>query len=162
MRLLGIDFGTKRLGVAVAMEEGRYLFPRDTLEAATPDGGLAALLALAADEGSEAFILGLPLNADGSEGPMAAAARKFGARLVIEGRRPLHFVDERYSSQEAEEQLRERYPKDTRKRRLLRDRGAAVIILRTFLEHGDIERWGEDEAQAYLAALPPKDATPPA
>lgn len=151
MSLLGVDYGTKRLGVAVAKEEGRYVFPRDTVDGTEPERGLAEIAALAREEAAEAIVLGLPLNADGSAGPMAERARRFGARLVLLTGRPVHLVDERYSSQEAEERLRDRYPKDTRKRRRLRDRGAAVIILRTFLEHGALERVDAEGAERLLA-----------
>ena len=136
--ILAVDFGTKRLGVAVTDAERRFVLPRDTIVRTILSADLEVLRKLCSDDAVGEIALGLPLNADGTEGPMAAAARAFGAALTEALALPVLFVDERYTSEEAEERLRERYPKDTRKRRALRDRGAAVLILRTYLDHGPI------------------------
>lgn len=134
--VLAVDFGTKRLGVAVTDPERRFTLPRDTVVRTALPEDLEALRRLCEEDGVGSIVVGLPLNADGSEGPMAAAARAFGAALGEASGRPVEFVDERYTSEEAEERLMLRYPRDTRRRRALRDRGAAVLILRTFLDHG--------------------------
>lgn len=137
--VLAIDFGTKRMGVAVSDATRNFVFPRDTIVRSGPEADFAALLALIQDDGVGEVALGLPLNADGSEGPMAKTVREFGQKLAEAAGLPVRLVDERYSSLEAEERLREQFPRDTRRRKSLRDRGAAVIILRTFLEHGPLE-----------------------
>ncbi len=139
--VLGIDFGKKRIGIAVTDPERRFTFGRDTLAA---DGKTDAVrvAAVARAEGATLIALGLPLNVDGSEGPMAALVRKFGAELTAASGLPAAFVDERYTSIEADEHLRERFPRDTRARRAMKDRAAAILILRTFLEHGPIRGSG--------------------
>lgn len=136
--VLSIDYGTKRVGLAVSDATRAYVFPRDTMLRSTPTEEAAYLRALCREDGIELLAVGLPLNADGTEGPMAAAARKYAADLTSALEVPHVLVDERYTSQEAEEHLRETYPKDTRKRRQMRDRVAAVIILKTFLDHGPV------------------------
>jgi len=147
--VLAIDYGTKRVGLAVTDDGRTYLFPRDTMLRSTTAAELDHIRALCAEDGVGLIAMGLPINADGSYGPMARAAADYAA-LLTEGLEIPHvFVDERYTSQEAEETLRERYPRDTRKRRQMRDRAAAVIILRTFLEHGSV------------AAPPPVQGPPP-
>lgn len=134
--VLAIDFGTKRLGVAVSDRERSFVFARETITRTTPERDLAALAEVARDDGVDLVVVGLPLNADGSEGPMAKAAREFAARLTAVLGLGTTFADERYTSIEADEKLRERFPRDTRKRKALRDRVAATLILRTWLEHG--------------------------
>lgn len=137
--VLALDYGTKRVGLAVTDATRAYVFPRETLLRSTAEAEVDHLKTLCREDGVDLLAVGLPINADGSHGPMAAAARKYAAELTAAlGVRHV-FVDERYTSQEAEEYLRETYPKDTRKRRQMRDRAAAVIILRTFLEHGALD-----------------------
>ncbi|MAG58215.1 MAG: Holliday junction resolvase RuvX [Planctomycetes bacterium] len=134
--VLALDYGTKRVGVAVTDSDRRYVFPRDTLTRTTPEDDLAALRAIVGDDGVDLMVVGVPFNADGTEGPMAKTAREWGGKLAEALGLPCEWVDERYTSQEAEEGLRETYPKNTRKRRMLRDRAAAVLILKTWMEHG--------------------------
>ena len=137
--VLGVDFGTKRIGLAVSDPDRVHVFPRETLRRGEMAEDLATLRQLCEEDAVELIALGLPLNADGSEGGMCTAARQFGARLVLELGLDLVFVDERYSSIEADERLRELHPRDPRRRRQMRDRAAAAIILRSFLEAGAYE-----------------------
>lgn len=135
--VLGVDYGTKRIGLAVTDPLRNFVFGRETL---LREGGDDArrVAEVARTEGAELLAVGLPLNADGSEGPMAAAARAFGAAVSAASGLRCVFVDERYTSIEADEKLKARFPKDTRRRRALRDKAAAILILRTFLEHGPL------------------------
>jgi putative Holliday junction resolvase len=136
--VLAIDYGTRRVGLAVTDATRTYVFPRETMRRSTPAAEAAQLAALCRDDAVELLAVGLPINADGTHGPMTEAARAYAAVLTAALGVPHVFVDERYTSQEAEEYLRQTYPKDTRKRRRMRDRAAAVIILRTFLEYGPL------------------------
>ena len=133
---MALDYGTKRVGVAVTDGERRYIFPRETMLRSTSEEEVRVLRKVCDADGVDLLVVGLPINADGTEGPMAAAARDFGGGLAEGLGVPLEMVDERYTSEEAEEHLREQFPRDTRKRRSLRDRTAALIILKTWLEHG--------------------------
>lgn len=137
--VLGIDFGTKRIGLAVSDAGRTFVFSRPTLERRGAAQDLEHLAQLCREERVELVALGLPLNADGSEGEMCRAVRSFRERLARHCALPVCLVDERYSSLEADERLREAHPKDTRKRRALRDQAAAALILRSFLDEGAYE-----------------------
>ena len=134
--LLAIDYGSKRIGLAVTDPDRSFIFTRPTLERSTPEADFTAIAALCAEDSVDLLVVGLPINVDGTEGPMAVTVRAFAKDLSDHTGLPATFADERYSSQEADEHLRETHGRNTRKRRALRDRAAAAIILRTYLEHG--------------------------
>ena len=99
-RLIGVDHGTRRVGVAVGDSETGMAFPRPAVLAG--DGALDAILELARDESAERVVVGLPLNMDGSEGRQAGLARAFGARLQARGME-VAYCDERLTSWQASE-----------------------------------------------------------
>jgi putative Holliday junction resolvase len=134
--ILGLDFGTKRLGVAVTDRERRFVFARPTRPRAGLEADCAFLKSLADSEGVDLVVIGLPLHAGGEEGAMASEARRFGAEVGRALGLPVAFVDERFTSLDAEETLRARFPRDTRARRARRDQVAASLILQTYLESG--------------------------
>ena len=76
-RVIGVDHGLRRVGVAVGDEETGMAFPRSVLPTGTASERIQEL---AVAEGTSRVVVGLPLNIDGSEGAQAAAARAFGAR----------------------------------------------------------------------------------
>jgi putative pre-16S rRNA nuclease len=101
-RVIGVDHGLRRVGVAIGDEETGMAFPRPgapTREAAERIHGLATA------EGTIRVVVGLPLNIDGSEGEQAAAARDFGASLEGLGLE-VTFSDERLTTWEAEQRSR--------------------------------------------------------
>jgi len=130
---IGVDYGSKRTGLAVGTKAGRFVLPLTTIQtqgAAEADARI--VLELCLDYEVEAFVVGLPLNMDGSEGPQAKLTRVFGDALARAAGKPVHYWDERLSSFAAEDALHEK--ELTRKRR--RDqvnRVAAQIILEGFL-----------------------------
>jgi putative Holliday junction resolvase len=101
-RVIGVDHGRRRVGVAVGDEETGMAFPRDVIPARD---AAAALGRIAAEEGTKRVVLGLPLNMDGSEGPQAATARAFGRELTSIGL-DVTLADERLTSWDAEERTR--------------------------------------------------------
>ena len=131
---LGIDYGGKRIGLAVSDAGGKMALPLTTLQShGTVDQHAAAVLAASDDFDIEAFVVGLPLNMDGTEGKQAKLARRFGAELQRASRKPVHFADERLSSQAAAELLRPAgLTRKKRKHRL--DRIAAKVMLQDFLD----------------------------
>jgi putative Holliday junction resolvase len=131
--LLACDYGRRRVGLAVSDPSESFVFPRETLQRRSLADDIEALRALCREDGVEALVVGLPLNADGSEGGMVQEARAFGDHIAAELDLPVVYWDERYTSIEADERLRERH-RDPKKRRALRDREAAAIILRTYLD----------------------------
>jgi putative Holliday junction resolvase len=111
MRLLGIDLGDKRTGIALADTVTAIATPIDLLEVpiARRDGAdlLAAIMRACERELGPAttpgeIVLGLPLNMDGSEGPRAKLVRAFGARLAAATGRAVRLHDERLTSAEAD------------------------------------------------------------
>jgi putative Holliday junction resolvase len=102
--VIGLDHGSKRIGVAVGDEEIGQAFARPALLRRNVAADLAQIAALAAAERTTRVVVGLPRNMDGSEGAQAAAARAFGAQLGTIGLE-VDFVDERLSSWQAGEDL---------------------------------------------------------
>ncbi len=131
-RLLGLDHGTRRIGVAVADLETGMAFARRAIQRRNLDHDLALVRELCTSEGVEQVVIGLPLNMDGSEGPQAAAARGFGARLAEIGLEVV-FEDERLSSWEAAERLAASGRKLDRGSGEL-DSTAARVILQQYLD----------------------------
>lgn len=134
-RILAIDYGRVRHGLAVSDGLGMAGHPLPALQrnrnASAQD--LAALRRVVDEHDVRRLVIGLPLNMDGSEGPMAAEARAFAAVLERELGLPVLLEDERLSTDEAESLLREGglRPSD---RKALRDSVAAAVILRSVLD----------------------------
>ncbi len=102
--VIGLDHGSRRIGVAVGNEETRQAFPRPALLRRNVTADLEQIAALAGSEGTSRIVVGLPRNMDGSEGAQAVAARAFGEQLTAIGLEVV-FVDERLTSWQAGEQL---------------------------------------------------------
>ncbi|HOO76508.1 MAG TPA: Holliday junction resolvase RuvX [bacterium] len=132
-RILGIDYGEKRMGLALSDPLGITAQPLETLEVESLGKTLKSLEALLGEKEVERVVIGLPLNMDGSEGAMAARARKFGARLQGRTGRPVDYWDERLTSVASERVLIEAGLSRDRRRRTA-DRLAAALILASYLE----------------------------
>jgi putative Holliday junction resolvase len=105
MRWLGIDFGERRIGVAISDPEGRLAVPLTTLERTSDRAAVGELAALARREEVGALAVGEPRNLDGSRGEAAERARGFAAKLARATGLPLELVDEALTSVEAAERL---------------------------------------------------------
>jgi putative holliday junction resolvase len=132
MHCLGIDYGEKRIGLSYGDKLG-VAVPLPALTAATAEKRQTALATLVRARGITDFVLGLPLNMDGSIGQKAKEAEAFAAHLRVVFGLPVHLVDERLTSYEAEETI----PKS--RRRMVRASGlidsrAATLILQDFLD----------------------------
>jgi putative Holliday junction resolvase len=132
-RLLGVDPGTKTIGVAVSDVERRIASPVETIRRVkfTPDA--EKLLALAARHEVAAMVIGLPLNMDGSEGPRVQATRAFARNLERMGAPPILFWDERLSTAAVTRSLIEQ-DASRAKRADVVDRMAAAYILQGALD----------------------------
>jgi putative Holliday junction resolvase len=130
---MGLDLGSKTIGVAVSDELFLTAQPVLTLRRSGLRSDLAGLKQLANEHSVQQIVLGLPLNMDGSEGPMAKAAREFGAAIEAKIGLPVEFWDERLSTAAAERALLEG-DVSRKKRREVIDRLAASIILQSWLE----------------------------
>lgn len=133
MRILGIDFGLKRVGLALTDPMETMAYPHKTVVRTTRDALFAELLAVIEAEAVEAIVVGLPLNLDGSDSMTTRQARNFAQSLGRRTELALHLVDERLSSIAAEEQLIEAGLKSRSKRKGVLDQQAAVRILETWL-----------------------------
>ncbi len=143
-RLIGIDHGSRRIGLAVGDTETGIAFGRAAVLRTNERDDLVAIATLAGDEAVDRFVIGLPLLEDGREGAQAGAARRFAARLAQQSALPVDLVDERYSSWQARTDL------ITAGRRARRasgelDSAAARVILQQYLDDlADRGRAGAD------------------
>ena len=156
MRVLGIDYGQRRIGLALSDATGLLARPWKTL--VLKGGAARAADALAAeirrlhaeDEGLAAVVLGFPRRLSGEPNEHTANVEKLAHSLRGRLSVPLVLQDERLSSREAEQLLARRI-KDWRKRKALLDAAAAAVILQDYLDSresiGRSERSKEDEAR---------------
>ncbi len=132
-RLLGLDVGTRRVGVAVSDPLGVAARPLTTVTRTSDGTDLEHLAALAREYQVEGLVVGLPRHLDGREAELAAEVRAFAEKLAGRCGLPLAWAEERLSSREAERVLAELgVPAAGRRRR--RDEVAAALILTWYLE----------------------------
>jgi putative pre-16S rRNA nuclease len=134
-RIAGIDFGTVRIGIALADTSIGIASPLDNYNRRTPALDAEYFVALVREEAIDRFVVGLPVHLSGEESQISAEARRFGAWLGDVTGVPVEFFDERFTSAEAEELLGSaRLTKKQRRARL--DQLAAQIMLTAYLEAG--------------------------
>ncbi len=132
-RLLGLDLGTRTIGMALSDVGRMVASPLDTIRRKKFSVDVVTLLAVAAEHDVAGFVLGLPVNLDGRDGPRAQATRAFARNLNEKSRLPILLWDERLTTQAAERLLIE--ADRSRKRRAeLIDKMAAGIILQGALD----------------------------
>ena len=132
MKYLAIDYGQKRVGIAVSDAGGHMAFPKITLERGEQNVFFRKLLDLIAEEKADAVILGLPFNLDNEETEAGARVRTFAKRLSEHVAQPIYLVNEALTSFAAEEDLKEAGLNAKRRAEVL-DQQAAVHILETFM-----------------------------
>ncbi|HWP65122.1 MAG TPA: Holliday junction resolvase RuvX [Candidatus Limnocylindria bacterium] len=134
MGVAALDVGDARIGVAVADDLGVSVRGIGVLRRKGGRHDLAAIERLLAGHGVSRVVVGLPLNMDGSEGRQAARVRAFGERLARHLGMPVDYWDERLTTFEAESKLRAAGVSAARRRALI-DQVAAEVILRAYLDH---------------------------
>lgn len=138
-RTLGIDYGDKRVGVAVSDELGSMALPVITLEKERKlSDRLRRIIRLGQHYEVSNFVVGLPLLMSGEDGPQAEITRAFAERLKERSGLPVDLVDERLSTQAAMRALNEMQVAGKRKKELI-DQSAAAIILQTWLDRMSAE-----------------------
>ncbi|MBI2053256.1 MAG: Holliday junction resolvase RuvX, partial [Candidatus Sungbacteria bacterium] len=125
MRYLGIDYGLRRIGVAVSDKEGRIAFPHSTIRREGDEDALREIAALAKRENAEALVMGVPLAFSGDETEVSVAARAFGARLKGMAEIPIFFENEALTTRMARASGADTEHKD---------QSAAAIILQSYLD----------------------------
>jgi putative Holliday junction resolvase len=131
--ILALDYGTRRIGIAVSDVEAQFAFPVGVLTCRGRERDLAALRQLLAERSIRRIVVGLPIHMDGRRGDTAIAAEKFANAIAEMAGLPVEMLDERWTTREAERALGES-PRGRRKRREAVDSAAATLLLRAYLE----------------------------
>lgn len=134
-RVVGIDHGTVRIGLAVCDAERRIASPLETYTRRGLPHDTVFWQKLVPTESVVGFVIGLPIHLSGEESQQSEQCRKFGAWLHALTNRPVAFWDERFTSAAAEDFLLEA-GLTNKKRKSRRDRVAAQLILQAFLDAG--------------------------
>ena len=130
--IAALDVGSRRIGVAVSDDAGVLAHPLCTLDKHSLDADFSALRRSFGSRNIACIIVGLPVNMDGTEGPMVRHVRNFAAKLAGALQIPVEFQDERLSSFEAKQRLAGSTKRGGRKGAV--DAVAAAVILETWLE----------------------------
>ena len=140
-RIVGIDPGAARIGIAISDEEGAIAFPRETVSARGGDDDAARRVCEAlTDEEISFAVVGLPLRLDGTEGEAARRARAFGAAIGRTMGVAVVYWDERLTTVAAERSLRE-MGRRGRKQREVVDQSAAALLLQGYLDAKNGGKW---------------------
>lgn len=131
--LMGLDLGTKTIGVAASDPDRRLATTVETIQRTNFTADAARLIELAAERNAVAFVLGLPINMDGSEGPRAQSTRAFARNLSGRTPLPIALWDERLSTAAVERELIAA-DASRKKRAAVIDQHAAVFILQGALD----------------------------
>ena len=136
MRVLGIDFGERRIGLALSDPTGTLASPLPTVKRrAGKRPPMTTLADLVQSHGVEALVLGLPITLSGEDSDWTRAVREFGAKLSQRTGLPVYFVDERFTSVRAERAVRSLgLPKNKREEKERVDAAAAILILQGWLD----------------------------
>ncbi len=134
MRVLGLDIGERRIGIALSDPSGTLARPLQTLVRSSRPADFAALAALVAEHEVELVVVGRPLSLDGSEGPQARRIARYADALAAHLPVPVVFWDERFTTVEAEEILRRNRRRRKRADRADVDAVAAALILQRYLD----------------------------
>ena len=134
MRALGLELGSRRVGVAVSDKDGRVATPVTTLtRGRNHEADHAEIAALIDEYEAEVVVVGVPLSLDGGTGPAARAildeVEEMAAHLSV----PVTTVDERLTTVEAEQHLRQAGVRGRNKTKVI-DQAAAVVLLQAWLE----------------------------
>ncbi len=134
-RVLGIDFGTRRVGAAVSDPRRVIATPLEVYERRDPSRDAAHYLAIVREHDVDRIVIGLPLHSNGGESDSSAQARRWGAWLAGVTALPVFFYDERYTTVDADDVLRSAGIK-LKDRKARRDMLAARILLQNYLDDG--------------------------
>jgi putative holliday junction resolvase len=156
-KILALDYGRRKIGLALADAEARLAEPYDTLERVNRNQDMGRLREFVRDHAVKQIVVGLPLRLDGAAGDMAEEARRFADRLRKQIGVPVELVDERLTSWQAEQTLEQEFgrrithqetPKGRRKvtrpsdGKYTVDAIAAMLILREYLARPPVAQEG--------------------
>jgi len=133
MRVLALDYGSKRIGVAVSDELKMFASPLEFIPAGPSDGVAERLQQLIGEKEVELIVIGMPRNMDGSYGPAAQTVREFVEWLRTAVTVPLVTWDERLSTVQAQRMLRQAGHKAKQQKGKV-DASAAAVLLQSYLD----------------------------
>jgi putative Holliday junction resolvase len=133
-RVLALDVGERRIGVAMSDSTGTLSTPLTTVRGRSPERAIAEIVALVQKHGVAVVVVGWPLNMGGSVGPQAERVKVFADALAAALGQPVEFFDERLTSVVAEQILRDLGVKPDKRRERI-DEVAASVILQDYLDH---------------------------
>jgi putative Holliday junction resolvase len=146
--VMALDYGTRRIGLAISDAEGSFAFPAGALTSKGRARDLEELARLVADRGVRRIVVGLPIHMSGQRGETARAAEEFANEVAKATGLPVEMLDERWTTREAERSLAES-KSGRRRRREAVDSAAATLLLQTWLARA---------ANAAETALPDAEA----
>ncbi|EFO80357.1 Holliday junction resolvase YqgF [Oscillochloris trichoides DG-6] len=133
-RLLGLDVGDRRIGVALSDALGMLASPLTTINANPRSQAITMIARLVREHEVQGIVVGLPLTLRGEIGPQAEQTRSFAQELERQVGLPVMLFDERYTTTVAEQLLREMGVKPEKRKQQI-DQVAASIILQDYLDH---------------------------
>ena len=142
-RVMALDVGTKTIGIAMSDELRLFATPHSTLARKGVTQDVARLAVIAREKAVDHVVVGMPYELDGSEDRSARLARQIGDAIGETTGLPVTYIDERFSSVEAERMLIGLDVKRARRKQVI-DQAAAAVILQSFLDHGDWTRDGKE------------------
>jgi len=132
-KIIGIDYGTQRIGLAISDDGWQFAVTHDTFEVNKDGNFIDYLHDLCKQEDVKEIVIGLPLDQHGQQGDKAKEVLKFAEQVKKKCKRTVNFEDERFTSVMAKQQLDEAAKKHKHKKGLI-DQGAAKIILQSYLD----------------------------
>ena len=138
-RTLGVDYGERRVGLAVSDELGMMALPLDILSVQSSRQVIGDVLRLCHEKQVAGIVVGMPLNMDGSRGPAVEAVERFVLELRRQGDRAVEVWDERMSSRQVERMLIDA-DVSRAKRKGIVDKLAAQVILQSYLDANEMNR----------------------
>ena len=140
---MALDVGTKTIGIAVSDELRMFAQPHSTLARKGVAQDVQRLVRIVAERAVDHVVVGLPYELDGSEERPARLARQIGEAVRETTGLPVTYIDERFSSVEADRMLIGQGMSRERRKQVI-DQAAAAVILQSFLDHGDWTRDGKE------------------
>lgn len=132
-RLVGIDYGEKRIGLALSDATGTVATPWRVITVRSLGQAVQDIADALADQDVEEIVIGLPMRMDGGAGPASEKTKAFGALLEKSVQQPICYADERFSTRTAEQVLIEGGTRRNRRKQVV-DKLAAQIILQHYLD----------------------------
>ena len=141
--ILSFDFGEKRIGVAVGNSITKSSHPLKTINTSKNTERYKLIELLLKTWEPVKLVIGYPLNEDGTLSRMSLLAKKFGMKLTNKYNIPIAMIDERFTSSEADLELK-KFEKDFKKRKIVIDQVAAMIILNSFFQNNSNENYNKN------------------